>query len=296
MKYTENEADKVLEKLVSSTRSPRGRYSAAESYKLLEKQLSHKNRRIITRRIWGTVASAAAIALICIASWYAYEFLVPSSMQTISTLANRVEVTLPDGSEVMLNHFSSLSYPKRFKGNQRDVALSGEAFFNVTKNPKQPFIVSAEMVKVQVLGTQFNIEAYHNNPEVKTTLIEGSVSVSIDSTTKQIVLHPNESAIYNKNNKTLEFSLNNFTAADIAWQNNAYIFDKQTLNDITRKLSNSFGVNIEIEDEDLASYRLTAKFNNNETLEEILSLLQTGREFTFKKIDDKKIIIIKQLL
>ncbi len=296
MKYTENETDKVLEKLVSSTRSPRGRYSAAESYKLLEKQLSHKNRRIITRRIWGTVASAAAIALICIASWYAYEFLVPSSMQTISTLANRVEVTLPDGSEVMLNHFSSLSYPKRFKGNQRDVALSGEAFFNVTKNPKQPFIVSAEMVKVQVLGTQFNIEAYHNNPEVKTTLIEGSVSVSIDSTTKQIVLHPNESAIYNKNNKTLEFSLNNFTAADIAWQNNAYIFDKQTLNDITRKLSNSFGVNIEIEDEDLASYRLTAKFNNNETLEEILSLLQTGREFTFKKIDDKKIIIIKQLL
>ena len=152
------------------------------------------------------------------------------------------------------------------------------------------------MVKVQVLGTQFNIEAYHNNPEVKTTLIEGSVSVSIDSTTKQIVLQPNESAIYNKNNKTLEFSLNNFTAADIAWQKNAYIFDKLTLRDITRKLSNSFGVNIEIEDEDLASYRLTAKFNNNETLEEILTLLQTGREFIFKKMDDQKIIIIKQVL
>ena len=296
MKYTDKEADKILDKLVASTRTPRGRYSANESYKLLEKQLVRKSRYTIPLHIWGTVASAAAIALICIVSWYAYEFWTPSSMQTINTLANRIEITLPDGSEVMLNHFSSLSYPKSFKGNQRDVTLSGEAFFNVTKNPKQPFIVSAEMVKVQVLGTQFNIEAYHNNPEVKTTLIEGSVSVSIDSTTKQIVLQPNESAIYNKNNKTLEFSLNNFTAADIAWQKNAYIFDKLTLRDITRKLSNSFGVNIEIEDEDLASYRLTAKFNNNETLEEILTLLQTGREFIFKKMDDQKIIIIKQVL
>ena len=296
MKYTDKEADKILDKLVASTRTPRGRYSANESYKLLEKQLVRKSRHTIPLHIWGAVASAAAIALICIVSWYAYEFWTPSSMQTINTLANRIEITLPDGSEVMLNHFSSLSYPKSFKGNQRDVTLSGEAFFNVTKNPKQPFIVSAEMVKVQVLGTQFNIEAYHNNPEVKTTLIEGSVSVSIDSTTKQIVLQPNESAIYNKNNKTLEFSLNNFTAADIAWQKNAYIFDKLTLRDITRKLSNSFGVNIEIEDEDLASYRLTAKFNNNETLEEILTLLQTGREFIFKKMDDQKIIIIKQVL
>ena len=151
MKYTDKEADKILDKLVASTRTPRGRYSANESYKLLEKQLVRKSRYTIPLHIWGTVASAAAIALICIVSWYAYEFWTPSSMQTINTLANRIEITLPDGSEVMLNHFSSLSYPKSFKGNQRDVTLSGEAFFNVTKNPKQPFIVSAEMVKVQVL-------------------------------------------------------------------------------------------------------------------------------------------------
>ena len=293
MKYTETEADKILDKLITSTRSPRGQYSAAESYKLLEKRITRKSKRILPLRIWHTVASVAAIALICIVGWCTYEYLIPTKMQTISTLANRMEVTLPDGSQIMLNRYSSLTYPKRFKGDSREVTLNGEGFFNITKNPNKPFIVTAEMMKVQVLGTQFNIEAYVNNPDVKTTLIEGSVMVSIDSTDEQMILHPSESAIYNKKNKTLELAVEDETVATVAWQSNSFIFDKQTLQEIVRKLGNSFGVVIEIDNHDLANYRLTAKFNNDESLEEILTLLQTGRGFTFKKINNQKIIISK---
>ena len=293
MKYTETEADKILDKLIKSTRSPRGQYSAAESYKLLEKRITRKSKRILPLRIWHTVASVAAIALICIVGWCTYEYLIPTKMQTISTLANRMEITLPDGSQIMLNRYSSLTYPKRFKGDSREVTLNGEGFFNITKNPNKPFIVTAEMMKVQVLGTQFNIEAYVNNPDVKTTLIEGSVMVSIDSTDEQMILHPSESAIYNKKNKTLELAVEDETVATMAWQSNSFIFDKQTLQEIVRKLGNSFGVVIEIDNHDLANYRLTAKFNNDESLEEILTLLQTGRGFTFKKINNQKIIISK---
>ena len=293
MKYTETEADKILDKLIKSTRSPRGQYSAAESYKLLEKRITRKSKRILPLRIWHTVASVAAIALICIVGWCTYEYLIPTKMQTISTLANRMEITLPDGSQIMLNRYSSLTYPKRFKGDSREVTLNGEGFFNITKNPNKPFIVTAEMMKVQVLGTQFNIEAYANNPDVKTTLIEGSVMVSIDSTDEQMILHPSESAIYNKKNKTLELAVEDETVATVAWQSNSFIFDKQTLQEIVRKLGNSFGVVIEIDNDDLANYRLTAKFNNDEPLEEILTLLQTGRGFTFKKINNQKIIISK---
>ena len=293
MKYTETEADKILDKLIKSTRSPRGQYSAAESYKLLEKRITRKSKRILPLRIWHTVASVAAIALICIVGWCTYEYLIPTKMQTISTLANRMEVTLPDGSQIMLNRYSSLTYPKRFKGDSREVTLNGEGFFNITKNPNKPFIVTAEMMKVQVLGTQFNIEAYANNPDVRTTLIEGSVMVSIDSTDEQMILHPSESAIYNKKNKTLELAVEDETVATVAWQSNSFIFDKQTLQEIVRKLGNSFGVVIEIDNHDLANYRLTAKFNNDESLEEILTLLQTGRGFTFKKINNQKIIISK---
>ena len=115
--------------------------------------------------------------------------------------------------------------------------------------------------------------------------------VSIESINDQIILQPNESAIYNKENKTLELATSNETIADLAWQNSSFIFDKQTLQEIARKLSNSFGVMIEIDDNHLANYRLTAKFNNNESLEEILTLLQTGRDFTFKKMNNQKIII-----
>ena len=293
MKYTETEADKILDKLIKSTRSPRGQYSAAESYKLLEKRITRKSKRILPLRIWHTVASVAAIALICIVGWCTYEYLIPTKMQTISTLANRMEITLPDGSQIMLNRYSSLTYPKRFKGDSREVTLNGEGFFNITKNPNKPFIVTAEMMKVQVLGTQFNIEAYANNPDVRTTLIEGSVMVSIDSTDEQMILHPSESAIYNKKNKTLELAVEDETVATVAWQSNSFIFDKQTLQEIVRKLGNSFGVVIEIDNDDLANYRLTAKFNNDEPLEEILTLLQTGRGFTFKKINNQKIIISK---
>ena len=221
MKYTETEADKILDKLITSTRSPRGQYSAAESYKLLEKRITRKSKRILPLRIWHTVASVAAIALICIVGWCTYEYLIPTKMQTISTLANRMEVTLPDGSQIMLNRYSSLTYPKRFKGDSREVTLNGEGFFNITKNPNKPFIVTAEMMKVQVLGTQFNIEAYANNPDVKTTLIEGSVMVSIDSTDEQMILHPSESAIYNKKNKTLELAVEDETVATMAWQSNS---------------------------------------------------------------------------
>ena len=292
MKYTETETDKVLDKLIKSTRSPRGQYSAAESYKLLENRLTRKSKRVLPLRIWRTVTSVAAITLICIAGWYTYEYLTPVEMQTINTLTNRTEVTLPDGSQIMLNHYSSLTYPKRFKGDSREVTLNGEGYFNITKNPDKPFIVTAEMMKVQVLGTQFNIDAYRNNPNVRTTLIEGSVMVSIDSTNEQIILQPSESAIYNKENKTLELAVEDETTT-VAWQNNSFIFNKQTLQEIARKLGNSFGVVIEIDNNDLANYRLTAKFNNNESLEEILTLLQTGRGFTFTKINHQKIIISK---
>ena len=291
MKYTETEADKILDKLIASTHSPRGRYSAAESYKLLEKRLPRKIKRILPLHIWRTVISVAAILLISLIGWCTYEYLVPLRMQTINTLATCKEIVLPDGSQIILNHFSSLTYPKRFKGGNREVILNGEGFFNITKDTKHPFIVTAEMVKVQVLGTKFNIDAYSNNPEVKTTLVEGSVMVSIESINDQIILQPNESAIYNKENKTLELATSNETIADLAWQNSSFIFDKQTLQEIARKLSNSFGVMIEIDDNHLANYRLTAKFNNNESLEEILTLLQTGRDFTFKKMNNQKIII-----
>lgn len=106
--------DKVLNVLIASTRSPREHFSAANSWKLLEKRLfTRRSKRILQFRI----TSAAAIALLCIASWLIYNAIRPVPMQTISTLAETRTVILPDQTEVTLNHYSTLTYPAHFKGD-----------------------------------------------------------------------------------------------------------------------------------------------------------------------------------
>lgn len=285
MKYTETEAEKILEKLIASTRSPRGRFSAEESYALLKKRLPQKEQRMFRMHRMRVFAMVAAVALLCAMGWMVYEYMRPAGMHTVSTLAECRSIKLPDGTEVTLNHFSSLTYPERFRGEYRKVTLKGEGCFEVSKDKKHPFIVQAEVVKVRVLGTHFNIEAYPDNPEVKATLFEGSVAVSTAHHPEGIVLHPNESAIYNKVEKSLTRKTEENVSEKIAWQNGIFIFNRLPLQEIARKLSNSFGVEIKIENEELRNYRLTARFSNGESLEDILYLLQQGRDFHYKQTD-----------
>ncbi len=290
MKYTETEAEKILESLIASTRSPRGRFSAEESYKLLVKRLPPPNKRISGIRSIRIFSAAATVILLCVMSWLVYDYMGPANMQTVSTLAECKSIQLPDGTKVTLNHFSSLTYPERFRGKRREVTLDGEGYFEVSKNAEHPFIVRAEAVRVQVLGTHFNIESYPNDPEVKTTLFEGSVAVTITNNPERIILRPNESAIYNKENGSLTFETSPNATEEIAWRSGSFIFNHLPLQEIVRELSNSFGVEIKIEDEALYNYHLTARFSNGESLEQILYLLQQGRDFEYKR-NDKGIII-----
>ena len=137
MKYTDTELEEILNKLVASTRSPRGRFSATASYPELEKRLKSHTRRLTLIR---TFSAAAAVALLCLSVWTAYLYMQPVTIQTVSTLAETRTVCLPDGSTVTLNHYSSLSYPEKFKSDKREVKLNGEAYFEVNKNKKHPFI------------------------------------------------------------------------------------------------------------------------------------------------------------
>lgn len=280
MKHTDTELERVLEQLVAATRSPRGRFSAGESWLKLEKRLPRKRRYPLSIRIFS---AAATVALLCIIGWFAYEYVQPISMQTISTLAETKTVRLPDGTKVTLNHFSTLTYPERFKQTNRMVDLNGEAYFEVSKDKKHPFIVQTKAVDVQVLGTHFNVEAYNNDPEIKTTLFEGSVAVSNKSNSERIVLLPNESAIYNKVSKSLVRETTESALEEIAWQKGSFIFNNLPLREIARQLSNSFGVTIHINDTALQNYRITASFNNKENLESILRLLQRAGNFDYSQ-------------
>lgn len=287
MKYTETELEKTLNKLIASTRSPRGRFSAAASYPQLERMLKAHSRRLVLVR---TFATAAAVALLCLSVWTAYLYMQPVAIQTVSTLAETRTVSLPDGTSVTLNHYSTLTYPERFKSDNREVELNGEAYFEVSKDKKHPFIVQTEAVDVRVLGTQFNVDAYRDSPDVRTTLLTGSVAVSNKSNSEHMILKPNEIAIYNKVEKKLTRKLLEDATDEISWRHGEFIFDDVQLRDIARELSNSFGTTIQITDPTLQSYRISARFRHGEDLETILSVLQDAGYFNYSH-NDKQITI-----
>ena len=280
MKYTDRELEDILNKLIASTRSPRGRFSAASSYPQLEKKLNFRNRRLYLTR---TFAAAAAVVLLCLSVWTAYLYMQPVSIQTVTTLAETRTILLPDGTSVTLNHYSSLSYPKQFKSDNREVELSGEAYFEVSKNKKHPFIVQTETIDVQVLGTHFNVDAYPDNPDVKTTLLTGSVAVSNKNNSVHMVLKPNEVAIYNKVEQKLTCKVLENAGDEISWRHGEFIFDDLPLQEIARELSNSFGTTIHITDSTLRNYRVTARFRNGEDLETILSVLHNAGYFNYSR-------------
>lgn len=280
MKVNNNDIDKVLNKLIASTRSPRGRFTAENSWKLLEKQLfARRNRRLL----WMRVASAAAVVLLCMAGWLAYDAWRPAPMLMVSTLAETRTVVLPDQTKVTLNRYSTLSYPERFKEKRRKVHLQGEAYFEVAKDAKHPFIVKAEAVRVKVLGTHFNVEAYPGDAEVRTTLLEGSVAVSLKGENQRLVLAPNESAIYNKEKGTLVQEAAPGAKNEILWRKGIILFDQLPLHEIARQLSNAFQTDIRIDDPQLQNYRMTATFDTNEDLTQILDLLKNAGNFNYKK-------------
>ena len=278
MKHTDTELEEILNQLIASTRSPRGRFSAAASYPELEKRLKSHTRHLTLIR---TFSAAAAVALLCLSVWTAYLYMQPAAIQTISTLAETRTVRL---------HYSSLSYPEKFQSDKREVELNGEAYFEVSKDPKHPFIVQTETIDVQVLGTHFNVDAYHDNLDVKTTLLSGSVAVSNKSKSVRMVLKPNEIAIYNKVEEKLTRKVLENAEDEISWRQGEFIFDDLPLQEIARELSNSFGATIQIADTTLQNYRITARFRNGEDLATILSVLHNAGYFNYSQ-NNKQIII-----
>lgn len=286
MKCTDRELEELLNQFIASTHSPQGRFSAAAGYPVLEKRLKSRTRRLTLIRIFST----AAVFLLFLSAGAVYVFMRPASLQTVSTCAETRTIHLPDGSTVVLNHYSSLSYPKKFKSDKREVQLSGEAYFEISKDKKHPFIVQAEAITIQVLGTHFNVDAYPDNPDVSTTLLTGSVAVRNKSNSARIVLKPDETAIYNKVEQKMTRKIPGNAENEIAWRRGEFIFENLPLRDIARNLSNSFGTDIRISDTALQDYRITARFRHRENLGTILAALHNSGHFDYSK-NEKQIVI-----
>lgn len=207
-------------------------------------------------------------------------------MKTISTPRGKdYELVLSDGTVVLLNADSKITFPTRFAGENRTVKLVGEAYFKVSKNKHRPFIVETGNLYTKVLGTEFNLKAYPHS-DVNVTLIKGSVVVNAEG--KEVMLKPGENAEYSEN-KDIEVTTVD-TEGYIQWKDGYFYFDNVPLIDVVRDLGRWYNVNIEIRNNSLMSYRLHFIASRKASIKEFVDNLN---EFNYLHVvhKDNKLII-----
>lgn len=207
---------------------------------------------------------------------------------TITTPAGgQYALILPDGSRVKLNARSSLTYPQKFSNENRRVTLSGEGYFQVAKDKHRPFLVSSGEQVVEVLGTQFNINAYADEKKIVTTLEEGSVKVSSGANSK--IIKPAQQTLISKGSgiEVQDADLEQV----LGWKNGKMVFVHTDLESVMRQISRWY--NIEVRIEANVKKPVTGKISRDMNLDDLLKVLgATGINFRMEQQGQSKTLVI----
>lgn len=196
------------------------------------------------------------------------------------------QIVLIDGTKVWLNSASVLKYPARFSASERKVELTGEAYFEVAKNKKQPFRIITDKQEIAVLGTHFNVNAYSDESDTKTTLIEGSVKVSSLTSplsptagSDNLILKPGQQSVLHHG----AFNIKNVdTEEAIAWKNGYFVFENDNMDMIMRKLERWYDVEVAYTGAEGNRTKVMGTIDKNTDLAEVLKLLEATGKFKFK--------------
>ena len=286
----------------------------------------HLNRQ---KKLWAT--GIAALLLLCgggVVIWHTRQTqtgYVKNSRPAeviISPKGSRSQSRLPDGSVVWLNAGSSISYEEDFSGPVREVKLEGEAYFDVAKDAKKPFIVHTAGIDIKVLGTSFNVKAYASDKTVETTLIQGLVQVTgqYDHSHAPVLLHPNEKLVIAKTNATIgaaqlssngasspqdtsasmplaDFKIMHLSTGkqgeeswvETAWLYNRLAFRGDSFEALAPKLERWYNIDIVCGDEKVKALNFNGSFEN-ETVEQAFTALSAAVPFHFH-IDGRKVVV-----
>lgn len=264
------------------------------------------------KHVFSLIWKIAAMLFI-VTSIYLYKTSSPaipvkSALNIVHTLSGEKKmITLPDGTKVTINAASKLSFPSTFKDSIREVFLVGEAFFDVKKDRLHPFIIRTGKMDVRVLGTAFNVKAYSNDKFSETTLIRGSVQVTLaDRPEDRIILKPTEKLVVkyspqvNAEKAALPEKTNalsaitymqkrNNTVIETSWLENKLIFKDEDFEALANSLQRRYGVSIQFQNEHIRELRFTGIFEK-ETIAEALSALQLTESFNYRILKDKIVI------
>ncbi|MGB8191687.1 MAG: FecR domain-containing protein, partial [Chitinophagaceae bacterium] len=273
-------------------------------------------KKSFRRRLYAGLAFAAIITCIAIVwlnagSGAVEKPTVNKKLSEISTRnGSRTRINLPDGSVVWLNAGSRLVYDKDFDSKLREVSLTGEAYFDVVKNPDKPFIIHAGKMDIKVLGTLFNVKSYPEEKITEASLIRGSIEVIIrDRPAEKIILKPNEKIVVAdevsqavvKNTKLpernepivaishLSYEPNDSTILETSWVEHKLIFRDESFKDLAVRLERWYGVVIRFENRKAQDLRLTGTLTH-ESIREALAALKITGGFNYS-INDTTVII-----
>ena len=227
--------------------------------------------------------------------------------EVITRNGSKSNILLPDGSSVWLNAGSRLTYDSLYGTADREVTLSGEAYFDVVKNPKKPFIIHTGKINIRVLGTIFNVRSYPEDKTIETSLIKGSIEVSFPSQpSKKIILKPNQKLIIDKTVSNAGGNSNSGVAGpdplisiqhlnrigsdssitETGWMENRLYFDDMSFHDLLQNMERKYGVSFKMADAALDTIHFTGSFQN-ETISQALDALrltaeQSTADFTYE--------------
>ena len=285
-----NEALELLSVLIS--RLPSEEFEAQVDQFAAEVLSDEKPASISPPHRWLTswMRVAAVIALLVAVGIGSYRLLqkpAPSTTQAkavrwVTKAAHRgqkLTIALPDGSSVHLNSESQLSYPENFGDSSRVVRFSGEAFFEVTKDPQRPFVVQADEIFTKVLGTSFSINAYPENRDINVVLVEGKVQVGDSASEASMVLQPQEMASFHKAERNLTKSEVN-TWKYTAWKDGVILFDNAPFAEIERVLERWYNVEFAYQNEP-AMQGFTGEFKN-QSLEAVMNGIGFSVGFSYE--------------
>jgi ferric-dicitrate binding protein FerR (iron transport regulator) len=292
-----------------------------EAWKEIQYRL-HKSNSGQQQNRFKWLKVAAILILAFIAGGFGHYFLSqkpeptqpPLHVEYVAPLGSRSFIKMPDGSKIWLNAGTTLNYTTSFGSGNRKVKLSGEAFFEIAKNPHLPFIVQTSELNITALGTKFNVKAYDEEKTIETTLIEGSVKLEGNNfkLAEDVVLKRNEKAIFTKKAQTVQINdkkqlpANELTevkpktelkiissvepAPIISWKEERWVINNEKLGSLSRKLERRFAVNIIFENELLKEYSFGGTLED-ETLEQVLDAICSSSPIKYL-VDGKTVYIM----
>ncbi|HXB28260.1 MAG TPA: FecR family protein [Puia sp.] len=253
---------------------------------------------------WKTLAFTIAGFFLITLGYYFYSYHNPSVVfqkpvwEVVTRNGSKTNLLLPDGTTVWLNAGSSLTYDSLYGNKLREVTLSGEAYFDVVKNPNKPFIIHTGKINIKVLGTVFNIKSYPGEKTIEASLIRGSIEVTFPSlSAKKIILKPNQKLIIDKTETISNVSINKVATAQIpfisiqhlirygsdsaieetGWMQNRLYFNDMSFEELLKNMERKYGVSFHVADSSLDTIHFTGSFKD-ETVTQALDALRLTAE------------------